>query len=125
MSSKMDTGVEILKRQDYVEAWYRGAYSLDRYKKQMAESVRACRDAGRAMLLVDITELEGYNPTTLERFDIGKYGAEISRGLSKVAVVVLPGQVPENFASLVAQNRGLAIRPFTDRVEALGWLAEK
>lgn len=52
---------------------------------------------------------------------MGEHGARISTKLARVSVVCLPAQIPDSFASLVASNRGLTIRPVTDREKAVAW----
>ncbi|HEX7899886.1 MAG TPA: hypothetical protein VF950_19105 [Planctomycetota bacterium] len=126
--------LELVDRDGYVEARYLGTYALPRYLDQMARSVRACEERGRTLLLVDITDLQGYRPSTLERHQIGVTGAALSRGLSKVAALTTPEQVERNtdakvkpadsepFATTVARNRGLEIRAFVVRAAAVEWL---
>ena len=116
--------VELIAREGYLEARYLGAYSFERYVRQMDVSVAACGERGHTLLLVDITNLEGYAPTLVERYRIGEHGASISGKLSRVAAFGTPVQIPESFASLVASNRGLMIRAFTDRAAAVAFLME-
>jgi hypothetical protein len=123
MPEPAPSDVQILERDGYLEARYLGVYSIDRYLRQMERSVQACTDRNLDLLLVDITDLAGYRPTTFERHHIGTLGASLSRGLEKVAALVSPGQLPsDQFAILVAQNRGLKIQIFTDRAKAIEWL---
>jgi stage II sporulation SpoAA-like protein len=114
--------IEVFERRGYVEARYLGAYSLVRFKSQMAESVRACIEKGQTLLLVDIRRMTEFAPPMQERFEIGRYGAEVSKDLSKVAVLGTDQQFEEKFASLVARNRGLRVQTFTDPAAAIDWL---
>ena len=115
--------VEVLDRGDYVETRYLGAYTtLDAFKQRMARSARACAEAGKGLLLVNIVDLQNYNPPTLERHEIGVAGAQLSRGLEKVAVIGKREQLGDAYATTVARNRGLAVQVFVDRDEALRWL---
>jgi hypothetical protein len=115
--------LELHERDGCLEARYLGTYSLERYKSQMERSTRACTEQGIARLLVDITDLVGYAPTTMERHEIGTAGAALSRHLEKVAVVATIEQLgPDTFATTVARNRGLSIQAFPDRDSALRWL---
>jgi hypothetical protein len=121
----MGEDLRIRKHDGYVEARYLGTYSFESYKKRMDASVHGCLDRNQTLLLVDITGLVGYPPSIAERHKIGVYGAELSRDLKKVAVVALFEQVGEEpFASVVARNRGLRIRVFLDRAEAVAWLLD-
>jgi hypothetical protein len=115
--------VQILERDGYLEARYLGAYSIERYHRQMERSVQACKELGLELLLVDITDLTDFRPTIFERHDIGTLGATLSRGLEKVAVLLALVRIePDHFATLVAQNRGLRIQSFSDRAKAIEWL---
>ena len=123
MTPAIPDDVEMVRHRGYREARYLGAYALVRYKKQMELSVRACEEKGAKLLLVDIRSLTGFNPTIQERFEFGRYGAEISGKLDRVSVLGTSEQIPpEAFATLVARNRGLKIRAFIDRKAAVEWL---
>jgi hypothetical protein len=116
-------GVEMVKHKGYWEARYLGAYAFARYKKQMEVSVRACEEKKGSLLLVDIRALANFTPTTQERYEFGKYGAEIAKKLERVSVVGTADQIdPEQFATMVARNRGLQVRVFTDPKAAVAWL---
>lgn len=114
--------VELLEREGWLEARYLGAFALDRYLKQMEISVRAAEARGLDRLLVDITSLTGWSPTMLERHKIGVFGAELSRKLRKVAVMLPAEYVPDTHATTVARNRGLNIEAFKEREKAVEWL---
>jgi hypothetical protein len=115
--------VDVQVRDRFVEARYLGTYAFNLYQRQMEVSTRACADARRLLLLVDITDLQAFEPTTLERHKMGCAGAALSRHLEKVAVLGTSTQLgPDGFASMVAQNRGLSVRPFLNREDALQWL---
>jgi hypothetical protein len=115
--------IEPVTHEGFLEALYLGLYSLDRFKKQTELSTRACQEAKRTLLLVHLPQLEGYAPTTIERHPIGIHGAATSRTLGKVAVLGTVGQVGrDQYAGVVARNRGVKVRVFLLREEALGWL---
>ena len=123
MAEAVPGDVEMVEHQGYREARYLGAYTMARYKKQMEISVRACEEKKATHLLVDIRALTGFTPTTQERYEFGRYGAEISKKLARVSVVGTADQIdPEQFATMVARNRGLQVRAFTDPKAAVDWL---
>ena len=123
MATPNETDVEMIERKGYWEARYLGAYTMARYKKQMDQSVRACEEKKATRLLVDIRPLTGFTPSTQERYEFGKYGASISKNLDRVSVVGTAEQIdPEQFATMVARNRGLQVRAFTDPKAAVEWL---
>ena len=121
--SQTPVEIDLIEREGYLEARYLGAYTLDRYKKQMEFSTRACAERDLSLLLVDISGLEAYRPTTMELHEIGVLGASLSRHLDRVAVLAKMEQIgPDPFETTVARNRGLSIRAFQDRGAALQWL---
>jgi hypothetical protein len=123
MAGSMPGDLEMIERRGYWEARYLGTYAAARYKKLMAASVRACEENRGSLLLVDIRALQDFTPTTHERFEFGRYGAEISRNLARVSILASAEQLnPDAFSTLVAQNRGLRIRAFTDPKAAVEWL---
>jgi len=115
--------VEMVEHLGYWEARYLGSYTMARYKKQMEVSVQACIDKKATLLLVDIRSLAGFTPSTQERYEFGRYGAQISRDLDRVSVLGHADQIDtEQFATMVARNRGLKVRAFTDPKAAVAWL---
>jgi len=115
--------VEMIERKGYWEARYLGAYDKARYKKQMERSVRACVEKKGTHLLVDIRPLTGFTPSTQDRYEFGRYGAEIAKKLTRVSVIGTAEQIdPEQFATMVARNRGLQVRAFSDPKAAVEWL---
>jgi hypothetical protein len=115
--------IRLEDRDAYLEARYVGTYSLERYRRQMELTARACIEYGKSLLLVDITRLVGYRPTTFERHEIGTIGATLSRLLDRVAMIGTSTQIErDEFATTVARNRGLSIETFVDRDAAIQWL---
>jgi hypothetical protein len=117
----MAKDLEIVERKDFLEARYLGSYALDRYKSLMQASVLAAKDRKLTRLLVDIRSMTNFAPSTADRYELGKFGAEISARL-RVALLVTAEQAKDTFATLVAKNRGLQIETFTDRAAAEKWL---
>jgi len=123
MTEELDRQIEVLEGDGFVETRYLGVYSIEQFGRQMKASARACVDRKCDRLLVDITALAEYYPTTLERYKIGSVGAAVSRGLSKVSVIGTWEQVGrDQFASVVARNKGLPVSVFLKRDEAIAWL---
>lgn len=116
--------VELLPREGYLEARHRGAYSQAAYREFIVRSIQACVEQRLDLLLVDISELTDFRPTATERYEMGILGSSAAMSLTRVAVFGTPEQVHGGFATLVARNRGLDVRSFTDRDEALRWLRE-
>ena len=118
--------LEFLDREGYIEVRARGAYSLARMKSQLDDAVAGCRKRHAERLLFNITEVQGYNPSTTERFQIGSHIAELIRKFARFACLATREQIDrENFTSRVASNRGQPAPVFNDREEALAWILEK
>ena len=121
-SRTSNEAVELLPRDGYFEACHRGTYSPGPYKEFVAESIRSCLNRQRDRLLVDISGLRNFNPTATQRYEMGDLASRLRGGLTRVAIFGTPGQIEAQFGTVVARNRGLDVRAFTDRDEALRWL---
>jgi hypothetical protein len=55
---------------------------------------------------------------------MGDLASKLGKGLARIAIFATAQQLDTHFSILVARNRGLNVRPFTDRAEALRWLLE-
>ena len=125
----MDTSsedLEFLDREGYIEVCARGAYSLTRMKSQLDGAVAGCRKRNADRLLFNILKVQGYSPSTAERFQIGAHIAELIRTFARFACLATREQIDrENFTSRVASNRGQPAPVFNDRKEALAWILEQ
>jgi len=118
--------LEFLDRKGYIEVCARGPYSLARMKKQLDAAAAGCRKRKADRLLFNILEVQGYNPSTTERFQIGSHIAELIRSFARFACLATREQIDrENFTSRVASNRGQPAPVFNDRKEALAWILEQ
>jgi hypothetical protein len=115
---------EFLLQECFLEARYHGAYFPEAYKKFMIRCLEACTDYGVRLLLVDITSMSGFRPSTLQRFELGALAASVPTYASRIAVVGTSEQIEPKFACLVARNRGLNVQAFTARNEGLRWLLD-
>jgi hypothetical protein len=120
----MPESVALVEREGYLEARLTGSYALERFKRQIAFILQACKDRGFNRLLTDVVDLTDFAViSTFDRFEIATHAAAIGKNLIAVAMVGLPNQFdPERFGAQVAQNRGMKVRMFTDPKAALDWL---
>ena len=117
--------LEFLDRDGYLEVRALGAYTLDRMIRQLDAAVEGCRKRTVDRLLFNILDVQGYRPSTAERFQIGAHIADLIRGFSRFACLATREQIDrENFTSRVASNRGQPAPVFNDRHEALAWILE-
>lgn len=115
--------LEFLDRDGYLEVHALGSYSLDRMRSQLEGAVARCKEKKVDRLLFDITRIEGYRPSTTERYQIGRHIAELIRTFDRFACLANQDQIDrENFTSRVASNRGQSAPVFNDRNEALDWI---
>jgi hypothetical protein len=124
MSTPSGDRLEIIEREGYLEARHLGTYEASSYKVLMERSVQACKERTIPLLLVDLTDLAGFFPSTVDRYEMGALGARLAADLAKVAIVGTREQIERKFSTLVARNRGLNIDAFTDREEAVRWLLD-
>lgn len=105
--------VEIEEHDGFLEARFFGSFKADRFNRQVDAAVLACRERNLTLLLIDATRLKS-ELSTVDRFEIGSYGARVASHL-RVAVFGPPELLdPKKFGAKVAQNRGLTIDTFTD-----------
>ena len=119
-------GLEFLDRDGFIEVRALGPYSLGRMIRQLDEAVAGCRSRNADRLLFNILDVQGYRPSTAERYQIGSHIAEIIRSFARFACLATRDQIDrENFTARVASNRGLPAPVFNDRKEAIDWILEK
>ena len=79
------------------------------------------KERGAQRVLIDAIAIDGDMPD-LDRYDLGKRAASLLSDIGRIAVVRGPSIRYTGFAFEVAQNRGLDVRSFADRAEAVAWL---
>ena len=115
--------LQFLNREGYLEVRARGPYSLVRMKDQLERASAECTARKTDRLLFDITHVEGYRPSTAERYQIGSHIAGLIRSLARFACLATTDQIdPENFTARVATNRGRPAPVFNDREKAIAWV---
>jgi hypothetical protein len=97
-----------------------GSYSLAGMLRAIDMMAEECRKRHTHRLAVDVS-ISGDAPT-LDRYKYATHAVSSLRHLKKCAAYAGPGQRVEPFTELVAQNRGLSLRVFGTRQEALTWL---
>lgn len=102
----------------------RGVFALAWFKQLIQQAIAAAQTSvppARAMLL-DLREITGARMSDMDRYDIGVLAARESVG-APIAFVASEALVdPRRFGEVVARNRGLNVRVFTDMDEATAWL---
>lgn len=120
----IETHYEILT--PYLYHYFKGSYEFEEMKKAFEETFDLARNKELKKILVNAMEVFGKPPTTLERFNIGEYVAELCRQFGKPVQIAVAAEIPivdtERFGEIVARNRGANGRAFTDLNEAKAWL---
>lgn len=112
----------VTERKGYLEVVLQPTTSADQIFRQFEGILQICIKRKPARLFVDFSPITG-KYSTLERYDMGMFGARFAPHVGRVAVLISPDVIdPEKFAAQVARNRGLNVDNFTDRAQALEWL---
>jgi hypothetical protein len=114
-----------------LEVEVRGEFSLDEAKRTFLEMLDSAGRHGAAKVLFDGRGLKG-EPEVMERFFYGEFAAtETARAASEgnlprvprfAYVLEEPVLDPRRFGENVASNRGMIVKTFGNREEALKWL---
>jgi hypothetical protein len=118
--------LEFLDRDGYLDVRALGDYTLAQMKSQLERAVEEARTRKAGGLLFDITAIQGYRPTTAERFQIGSHIADLIREFPRFACLANVDQIDrQNFTARVATNRGQPAPVFNDRKDAVAWVLSK
>ena len=101
-----------------------GQVSLERAIQLVRDAISTARERGVKKLLINIAELEGFEPPTISaRYFFVREWAEASRGIVCIAIVARQELIdPQKFGVTAAANAGLAGNVFTSEQVALQWL---
>jgi hypothetical protein len=100
-----------------------GQVSLNNAVEIFQESVDAAVERGTKLILVDCSAVTG-DLSVLQSYEIGRRSAEYALQKSKALKVAVVGTPPviDEFAALVASNRGVTTETFSDTSNAVDWL---
>jgi hypothetical protein len=114
--------LQVEPRNGYLEVRASGEYSLSGALEAFSHMAREADRLQRSRLLLDMTALAG-DPPDLDRYESGVHAANVLRGIERLAVVGSRAIRFTRFFEDTATNRGLAVRIFFERDEAVDWLA--
>jgi hypothetical protein len=118
----MDPEVKINELPDYLHIQYSGEFRLAEAKTSVDAMLEACRQSGSTKVLFDCTAMCG-ELTVMDRFNVGQYASEKMDPRLKIAMVADKKYIlPDNFFEVVARNRGIYMRVFSEKDEAIEWL---
>jgi hypothetical protein len=108
----------------YLAVRFIGAGTVEEILRQFESIVEHCERANKNKLLLDFTEAQAEISLT-DRYFFGERAKILARKASKVATVARPEQLdPRRFGEMVARNRWVNVRTFTNAEEAAKWLLE-
>jgi hypothetical protein len=111
---------------EYAYVGCRGTFESDAMLEVWEKAFQFAAAEGRKAVLVDMRDLTGGPPTTIDRYDQGARVADLQRGCGAgIAIACLghePMIDPDRLGEIVARNRGAFGRAFTDFDEAVDWI---
>ena len=106
----------------YLVAKFSGAGMAEDVWRQYDSLAEHCNRTNKDKLLIDITEAQA-EISLWDRYFLGDRAQIFACRRIKVAGVDRPERIdPQRFAEMVAQNRGVNARAFTNAEDALEWL---
>jgi hypothetical protein len=113
----------------YILIKLKGEFSLTEVKNKYKYVIDTAVEYNKSRLLVDIYEVTG-TMSFIERFEISAFLAlyYIQHAAGKIYRVAFMGNEPlvdkGRFGETVAKNRGLNVRVFTNKEDAIAWIEE-
>jgi hypothetical protein len=101
-----------------------GTMSLAWFLGLVRQIAQVVRDEPTKSVLVDVRGVVG-SLSDVDRYDIGVAGASLGIRVPFAIVGMEPLIEPERLAEVVARNRGMNVRAFTDYEAASTWLQQQ
>jgi hypothetical protein len=121
----MSIKIKIEKRAEYLMAKFSGGANLQEIGQRFEALAVRCRKEKKHRLLIDVTAINAA-PTFSDRYRAGESAVVFAEFGIKIAMVGMTELMdPRRLGELVAQNRGVDGRVFTDLAAAEEWLLEK
>ena len=119
--------IEITVEEDFLLISARGNYSLSNANNLIKLAIDNGLSHNKSKILIDITDITGSIPL-FNRFQFSEFLFNYIRkhALGKVNRIAVVGKEPivdkERFGEIVAKNRGVNVRVFTDMSQASTWM---
>ena len=121
----MSAQFQIEETPDYLAVRVTGEGRVEEVWRQFDSIAEHCNRANKNKLLLDYTEAYG-EISLWERYFLGDRAQIFAYHRINVAAVARPDQLdPQRFGDMVAQNRGVNYRSFTNTEDALEWLLKE
>jgi len=124
----MSIDFQTSEKANYLLISCRGSFNNKALLNVYEKAFDIAENQGFRSIIVDITdlELEGFSPTTRERYDHGVTFAQIQLKHDRRIFMGLVGKEPiidqQKFGETIAINRGAHCKVFTNFIDAVGWL---
>ena len=122
--------IEINVEDDFLLISARGNYSLSNANNLLKLAIDNVLSHNKSKILIDIIDITGSIPS-FDRFQYSESLCDYIRkhALGKVNKIAVVGKEPivdkERFGEIVAKNRGVNVRVFTDMSQASIWINDK
>lgn len=110
----------IERKKGYLYVEYSKPYNVDDLINLSKEALDISKNEGIKKLLLDVSQMPG-KVKPMDRYEIGVKSALLFRYKLKIAVLYKIEEI-NGFAETVASNRGMNVKIFSNRDEALDWL---
>jgi len=119
----MDTAQDIIVTQDHVTLELTEVNAVDRMEAQLRDACRSCESRGIYRLIIHMPHQLGPAVNNLNLFSmVTRLVQDWNRRIRVAVVASYPYGPLEEFAMLVARNRGITVNLYTNEAEALAWL---
>jgi hypothetical protein len=120
--AKMSVQLQIEEMPGYLAARFTGTGTPEEAWRQFELIAEHCKRTNKNKLLLDYAEAHG-EVSLADRYFLGEEAQIFARYGLKVASVATQEQIdPRRFGEMVAQNRGVNVRGFTNVKDAEKWL---
>jgi hypothetical protein len=121
----MSVQIQFVEMNDYLAVRFIGAGTAADVWRQFEPIAERCNRAKKNKLLLDFLEAYG-ELSFVDRYFIGAEAQIFSLYNIKVATIVRPEHLdPRRLVEIVAQNRGIKFRAFTNAEDAKEWLLKE
>ena len=114
---------------NYIQVSCKGVFDNDELLNIYGKALNVAANESLQAVLVDIRDLGGTIPTTMDRFYHGVTTVTIQHQKDSIIFIAIVGKEPlldpERFGETVAVNRGFYGKVFTNIDEAVAWIDKK
>ena len=114
--------LEINNHPDYIRINFIGTFSMEAARQTVDTILETCTSKGQLAVVLDCSSMTG-KLSIMDRYRVILYGQKLIGKVSRLALVADIKMVfPDRFAEMVAQNRGINLKVFSDIEGAVHWI---